>query len=105
VVNMAQLTGVADEQTNTLSMFHGVNTQGLLLAGILIGSLGALDDVTVTQAATVRELSIANPDYTVGELYKSAARVGRSHIASVVNTLILAYAGASLPLMILIAAN
>lgn len=74
------------------------------MAGILIGSLGALDDVTVTQAAAVTELARANPKLRPLQLYRSAARIGRSHIASVVNTLILAYAGASLPLLILIAA-
>lgn len=103
-VGVAHLTGISDEDTSQLSMFHDVNTQGLLLAGILIGSLGALDDVTVTQASAVTELARANPEYGVGELYSAASRIGRSHIASVVNTLILAYAGAALPLMILIAA-
>lgn len=103
-VEVTHLTGIVDDETSALSMFHDVNTQGLVLAGILIGSLGALDDVTVTQASAVSELARANPDYRIGELYSAAARIGRSHIASVVNTLILAYAGAALPLMILIAA-
>ncbi|CAM3486765.1 YibE/F family protein [Stackebrandtia soli] len=103
-VNLAHLTGIADEDTTYLSMNLGVNMQGLLLAGILIGSLGVLDDVSVTQAATVTELARANPRYTPRQLYTSSIRVGRSHIASVVNTIILAYAGASLPLLILIAA-
>lgn len=104
VVNLTHLTGIADEDSNFLAAFHGVNMQGLLLAGILIGSLGALDDVTVTQAAAVTELARANPNLGPLQLYRAAARIGRSHIASVVNTLILAYAGASLPLLILIAA-
>lgn len=103
-VAMTHLTGVADEDTTFLSSYHGVDMQGLLLAGILIGSLGALDDVTVTQASAVTELARANPGYKPIQLYKSAARIGRAHIASVVNTIILAYAGASLPLLILIAA-
>jgi uncharacterized membrane protein len=79
--------------------------EGLLLAGIVIGSLGVLDDVTVTQAATVTELARANPAYRFRQLYRAGTRVGRSHIASVVNTIILAYAGSSLPLLILIVAN
>ncbi len=79
--------------------------QGLLLAGILIGCLGVLDDVTVTQSAIVTELARANPTYTARRLYQAATRVGRSHIASVVNTIILAYAGASLPLLVLLAAG
>ena len=84
---------------------YGVDMAGLLLAGILIGSLGVLDDVTVTQAATVSELARANPGYRAGQLYVAASRVGRSHIASVVNTIVLAYAGASLPMLILTVAD
>ncbi len=103
-VGAAHLSGIADEQTSYLGVVHNVNMQGLLLAGILIGALGVLDDVTVTQAATVSELARANPAYRFRELYRAATRVGRSHIASVINTIILAYAGASLPLLILIAA-
>jgi uncharacterized membrane protein len=79
--------------------------QGLLLAAILVGSLGVLDDVAVTQAVTVAELARANPASRPLQLYRSAMRVGRAHIASVINTIILAYAGASLPVLLLIAAN
>lgn len=103
-VNFARLTGVTDDETNLLSIYHDVNMQGLLLAGILIGALGALNDVTVTQSNAVAEIARANPNYSRRDLYRSAARIGRAHIGSVVDTLILAYAGASLPLMILIAA-
>jgi len=99
------LTGFADDSSTFLATTQGVNLQGLLLAGIIIGTLGVLDDVTVTQAATVTELARANPDYGVRELYRAGTRVGRAHIASVINTIILAYAGSSLPLLILIAAN
>ncbi|WP_206050656.1 YibE/F family protein [Nocardioides speluncae] len=99
------LTGFADESSTYLGMVHSVNTEGLLLAGIVIGSLGVLDDVTVTQAATVTELARANPDYRFTDLYCAGTRVGRSHIASVINTIVLAYAGSSLPLLILISAN
>lgn len=99
------LTGVTDDLSASVGISQGVNTQGLLLAGIVIGSLGVLDDVTVTQAATVTELARANPSYRFGELYRAGSRVGRSHIASVVNTIILAYAGSALPLLMLIIAN
>ncbi|GAA4708209.1 YibE/F family protein [Phytohabitans rumicis] len=100
------LTGVGTEETNFLSLtFSDVNMQGLLLAGILIGSLGVLDDVAVTQAVTVSELSHANPSLSAVGLYRAASRVGRAHITSVINTLVLAYAGASLPLLILLAAG
>ncbi|GAA1635341.1 YibE/F family protein [Actinoplanes couchii] len=100
------LTGVSDETSNFLTITHGdVNMQGLLLAGIVIGSLGVLDDVTVTQSATVTELALANPAYGFRRLYGAATRIGRAHIASVINTIVLAYAGASLPLMLLFAAG
>jgi uncharacterized membrane protein len=100
------LTGVGTEETNFLTIVYSdVNMQGLLLAGILIGSLGVLDDVAVTQAVTVSELAHANPAMPATRLYRSAARVGRAHITSVINTLVLAYAGASLPLLILLSAG
>lgn len=100
------LTGVGTEETNFLTLtFSNVNMQGLLLAGILIGSLGVLDDVAVTQAVTVSELAHANPSLSATRLYRAASRVGRAHITSVINTLVLAYAGASLPLLILLAAG
>ena len=100
------LTGVSDETSGYLNITRGdVDMKGLLLAGIVIGSLGVLDDVTVTQATAVTELAHANPAYGFGQLYRAADRIGRAHIASVVNTIVLAYAGASLPLMLLFAAG
>jgi uncharacterized membrane protein len=72
-----------------------------LLAGIIIGALGVLDDVTVTQSSAVWELHQTDPNLHPAELYRSAVRIGRDHIASAVNTLVLAYAGASLPLLLL----
>ncbi|GIG63444.1 hypothetical protein Lfu02_78160 [Longispora fulva] len=104
-VTAMHLTGVTDDSDSYLATVYHVNMPGLLLAGILIGSLGVLDDVTVTQAATVEELAHANPSYSSRQLYRAATRVGRAHIASVINTIILAYAGASLPLLVLIAAG
>jgi uncharacterized membrane protein len=102
----AHLTGFAGEDASTLAIFYAnVDLRGLLLAGIIIGSLGVLDDITVTQAVTVREIAAANPTLSALALYRAAARVGRAHIASVVNTLVLAYAGASLPLFLLISAS
>ncbi|MFD2763603.1 YibE/F family protein [Micromonospora eburnea] len=100
------LTGFGSEDATTLSMFQSdVDLHGLLLAGIIIGSLGVLDDVTVTQAATVTELAYANPGLSRIQLYRAATRVGRAHIASTVNTIVLAYAGASLPLLLLLVAD
>ena len=99
------LSGITDDISSSVGSTLSVNMEGLLLAGIVIGSLGVLDDVTVTQSATVTEVSRANPAYGVRQLYRAGSRVGRSHIASVINTIILAYAGSSLPLLILILAN
>jgi uncharacterized membrane protein len=97
----SKLTGLADEDAVFLSAASGsINLQGLLLGGIVIGSLGVLDDMTVTQVSAVWELRKANPRYDVRSLYRAAERIGRDHIASTVNTLVLAYAGASLPLLI-----
>jgi uncharacterized membrane protein len=98
------LTGFGSEESLYLSMLnHSVDMRGLLLAGILIGALGVLDDVTVTQASTVAELA---PTATSRlELYRSATRIGRAHVASAVNTIVLAYAGASLPLLLLVTAG
>jgi len=78
---------------------------GLILAGIIFGALGILDDVTVTQAATVAELHDADPQVSRLDLARRSMNVGRSHIAATVNTLVLAYVGASLPLIVLFAAG
>jgi uncharacterized membrane protein len=82
-----------------------LDVSGLLLAAVIFGALGVLDDVTVTQAATVHELSKADPDAIAPVLARRAMNVGRSHIAATVNTLVLAYLGASLPLLVLFAAG
>jgi uncharacterized membrane protein len=102
-VAATHLTGLASEEAVFLEAASArINIQGLLLGGIIIGSLGVLDDVTVTQASAVWELHQANPALGPANLYRSALRIGRDHIASTVNTLVLAYAGASLPLLILL---
>lgn len=101
-VNVSIFSGAGSEEASFLQISQQqVNLQGLLLASIIIGTLGVLDDVTVTQASAVWELHRANPALRIRELYRSAIRIGRDHIASTVNTLVLAYAGASLPLLIL----
>ena len=102
-VKLTHLTGFTSEEAIFVNVAASgsINLRGLVLAGIVIGSLGVLDDVTVTQASAVWELRRSNPLLTRLELYRSAIRIGRDHIASTVNTLVLAYAGASLPLLIL----
>ena len=106
-VEFANLTGFADEEAVTLQITSGgtIEARGILLSGIIIGALGVLDDVTTTQAATVFELRRANPLLGAAELTGRALNVGRDHIASTVNTLVLAYAGAALPLVVLLAAQ
>jgi uncharacterized membrane protein len=95
------LSGVATDDDAFLSAtLGGIDMRGLLLAGIVIGALGVLDDVTVTQAVTVAEMSAHSSGR---RLYRAAIRVGRAHVGSAVNTIVLAYAGASLPLLLLIA--
>lgn len=99
---VAQLTGLDEETKNLISSLGtGVDARGLLLAGIVIGALGVLDDVTVTQTSAVWELRRANPDLGTLSLFRAAMRIGTDHVASAVNTLVLAYAGASLPLLLL----
>ncbi|NHA66835.1 YibE/F family protein [Phycicoccus sp. CMS6Z-2] len=104
-VGALRLTGVTDDISTAVATNYGVDTRGLLVASTIIGSVGVLDDVTVTQAATVAEVGRANPTYRFTELYGAGSRVGRSHIASVVNTIVLAYAGSSLPLLVLVVAD
>jgi uncharacterized membrane protein len=82
-----------------------VDVGGLLMAGLIFAALGVLDDVTISQAATVHELHAADPAMGGRGLFGRAMNVGRSHIAATVNTLILAYVGASLPLLLLLAAG
>ncbi|MEV5509148.1 YibE/F family protein [Streptomyces orinoci] len=101
-IGWAHLTGDTDDQTGLVhTLYPHIEIRGLLLAGIIIGSLGVLDDVTVTQTSAVWELKEADPSASWRKLYGSGMRIGRDHIASVVNTLVMAYAGASLPLLLL----
>ncbi len=102
----AQFTGLATEEALILPFIsEDLDVTGLLLGGAIIGALGALDDVTVTQVSTVAELRHRRPDLATPELVASGIRVGRDHIASTVNTLLLAYAGASMPLLLLFAVS
>ena len=98
------LSGLADANAQTLRVTaDALDLRGLLVAGIVVGALGVLDDVTVSQVSTVAALRRADPTMPARRLYAEALRVGRDHVASTVNTLVLAYAGASLPLLLLFA--
>lgn len=102
----AELTGLAGESAIVLpSIAENLDVGALVLGGAIIGALGALDDVTVTQVSTVAELRHRSPRLPTSELVASGIRVGRDHIASTVNTLLLAYAGASMPLLLLFAVS
>jgi uncharacterized membrane protein len=98
----AELSGLASEESISLLAFAPeLDFRGLLLAAVIIGALGVLDDVTVTQVAAVWELHRSDPSSTGPRLYAAAIRIGRDHIASTVNTLVLAYSAAALPLLLL----
>ncbi|MGH9110931.1 MAG: YibE/F family protein [Acidimicrobiales bacterium] len=104
VVTMTHLTGLADQNAQVLRVTaDALDLRGLLVAGIVVGALGVLDDVTVSQVSIVAALRRANPGLPRRLLYREATRVGRDHVASTVNTLVLAYAGASLPLLLFFA--
>jgi len=99
---IARLTGLDDTTASLIATLGApVDARGLLLAGIVIGALGVLDDVTVTQTSAVWELRAANPALGARALFAAGMRIGRDHVSSAVNTLVLAYAGASLPLLLL----
>jgi uncharacterized membrane protein len=101
-VHAAALTGLATEESQYLQSVVGdVRVQGLLLGGVVIGALGVLNDVTVTQSSSIWEIHAADPGLRPLTLYRSGMRVGRDHIASTVYTLVLAYAGAALPTLLL----
>jgi len=106
-VDASKLTGFASEEAGFLQAFKPglINIKGLLLAGIIIGVLGVLDDITISQSAIVQQLKAANPKLKAGELYKKAMAVGKDHIASMVNTLVLVYTGAALPLLLIFIDN
>lgn len=99
---LAYLTGFGSEETMFLqAMGVGVEMRGLLLAGMIIGAASVLDDVVLAQAMTVFELAAANAALSRGELYRRSMKIGVTHLASMINTLVLAYASASLPLLLL----
>ena len=106
-VSMTNLFGIGSEDAFVLQIANipNLNLKGLLLGGIIIGALGILDDVTTAQAAVVEEIHKANLSLSSKELYKRAYSVGEEHIASMINTLALAYVGASFPMFLLFHLN
>lgn len=106
-VHVSKLFGMGTEESMYLQSgaSAGVNLRGLLLGGMIIGCLGVLDDITTAQTAAVDEIRKANPSLKATQLLRSGLSVGKEHIASLINTLALAYVGASLPLLLLFQTN
>jgi uncharacterized membrane protein len=102
-VHAQRLSGVGDESGSLLSAFVGdVNFQGLLTCALIVAGLGVLNDVTITQASSVWELRAASPGMSHRRLFTSAMRIGRDHIASTIYTIVFAYAGAALTVLLLL---
>jgi YibE/F-like protein len=99
--HLAHLAGTSSEEALYLSSATEISLRGLLLAGMVIGALGVLVDLTVSQASTVIALRQANPSLGFRQLFTGALSVGHDHIAATVNTLVFAYAGASLPVLLI----
>jgi uncharacterized membrane protein len=102
-LDWSNITGFASEEASFLitSGLDNLNFRGLVLAGVIIGALGVLDDITISQVAIVQELKNMARELSPQELFVRSMRVGREHIASLINTLVLVYTGASLPLLLL----
>ena len=101
-MDFAEITGFASEEALFLTALGtDLDLRGLILGGMMIGALGAIDDITVTQASAIWELRSVDPTRARRRLLRSGLRIGRDHVASTVNTLVLAYAGASMPLLVL----
>lgn len=104
---LARLSGLAQEEAMFLIGFSGITLdfQGLLLAGILLGALGVLDDGVVSQVEAVYQIKEANPKMSKFQVFKAGFAIGNTHLGAIINTLFLAYAGASLPLLLLFKIN
>jgi uncharacterized membrane protein len=102
-VSLTRLTGSGQENALFLIQFSqvSINLRGLLLGGMIIGALGVLDDLVSSQSAAVFEIYDADPTMSFRRIYEKSMRIGRDHVAATVNTLVLAYTGASLPLLLL----
>lgn len=99
----ANLNGYSSDLASVLHQFtNNVSLEGVVIAGMVIGALGVLADMGVSQASAVMALRRANPQYGARQLYREAFTVGRDHLAATIHTLVLAYVGASLPLLLVL---
>lgn len=97
------IRGLGDESNlNILVYMPGINISGLMLAGMIVGALGVLNDVTIAQASTVHELHALEPEANRWRIFRSAMKVGQDHIASMVYTLVLSYTGVALPTLLML---
>lgn len=101
----ASLTGFSSDEATILQAlgYDGLNIRGILIASMIIGALGVLDDAVIAQVSSTQEIQQANPHISEKELYKATLRIGKDHSAAVINTLALAYAGSAFTLLMLIA--
>jgi uncharacterized membrane protein len=106
-VQITYLLGIGDPNSYALqiSTTYNINPQGVFLGGIIIGTLGALNDITTTQSITIFTLAKENPKQHISHLYWESMHIGREHIISMINTLVLAYAGTSLTIFLFFAFN
>jgi uncharacterized membrane protein len=107
VVQITYLIGLGNQNSYALQLatMHQINPQGILLGGIIIGTLGALNDITTTQSVTVFTLAKENPKQSFSQLFWKSMHIGREHIISMVNTLVLAYAGSSFAIFLFFSFN
>jgi uncharacterized membrane protein len=97
------ITGTTAEETSFLATITQKNFdfQGLLIASIIIGIFGSIDDIAISQVSVVEKIISANPKMPAKEIYQKAIAVGKDHVNSIINTLVLVYTSASLPLILL----
>jgi uncharacterized membrane protein len=102
-VNASHMSGLLEPEMESLFyQFPKIKLTELISAGVLIGALGAAMDVAISIASALQEIKLAAPEMAFKELYKSGMNIGRDVMGTMINTLILAYAGSSLPTIILI---
>ncbi len=102
-MSLSKITGQGSEEAMFINTFidGNINISGLLLAGVIIGTLGVLDDITISQSAIVEQITEVGKKIKQTEIFTRAMHIGRDHMASMINTLVLVYAGASMPILII----